>query len=425
MKIAIPSSPYERILIVGGGFGGLKLARDLNKKGYQIVLIDKNNYHTFQPLLYQVATGQLEATSIATPFRTVFRKYDVIFRMAEVVKIIPEENKIETSLGLVSYDYLVIATGSRTNYFGLEDVKKYSVAMKSINEALNLRSMFLQNLEEAVNLEVGDAQESLLDLIVVGGGPTGIETAGALAELKSFVYPSDYKELDFHRMDIHLIEAAPRLLGAMAEKTSEKAKEYLEALGVHVHLNTSVSSYDGQYAYLNNGKKILSSSLIWTAGVEGNTIPGMPPNTITRGNRLKVNDYLQIEGYENIFAIGDIAAQITDKKTKPDPMVAPLAVQHAALLAKNFCKKAKQKPLMSFQYVDKGSMATIGKNKAVVNIKNMQFYGIFAWFIWVFVHIMALVDYRNKIIVFINYTWNYLNSDKSIRLILRTFQRIK
>ncbi|MEQ9374400.1 MAG: NAD(P)/FAD-dependent oxidoreductase [Imperialibacter sp.] len=424
MKINIPDSSLPRIVIIGGGFGGLTLAIKLKGQPYQVVLLDKNNYHVFQPLLYQVATAQLEPSNIASPFRELFESSpNLFFRMAEVSWVSAETKVVETNIGNLSYDHLVIATGAVTNFFGNSEVEKYSLAMKNLPEALDLRSVFLQNLEEAVNMETGDDQESLLDLIVVGGGPTGVETAGALAELKHHVYPSDYTELDFRRMDIYLIEAGARLLPSMSEKSSERTKLYLEKLGVQVLLNTTVTNYDGRYATLQGGRKILSSSMIWTAGVKGNPVAGLLKSSVTKGNRLTVGQYLQVVGYKGIFAIGDVAGVSTFKQPTPHPMVAPVAMQQAKSLANNFRRRSIGKNPIPFKYVDKGSMATIGKNKAVVDFGKVHFKGIFAWFIWGVVHIMSLVEFRSRFVVFFSWAWSYLSSSKSIRLIIRPYQK--
>jgi NADH dehydrogenase len=424
MKIRIPESADPRVVIIGGGFGGLNLAKKLREKPYQVVLIDKHNYHTFQPLLYQVATGGLEPDSIGMAYRNIFEKSrNIFFRMAETHEIDPAHKKVHTSIGTISYDFLVIATGAKTNFFGMEEVEQNAMAMKSLPEALDLRSLFLQNLEKAVNLEYGNEQESLMDIVVVGGGPTGVETAGALAELKRHVFPDEFGELDFKIMDIHLVEAGPRLLGTMSEKASEKTKKYLEELGVMVSLNTGLTSYDGKVARFNNGLEIPTMSLIWTAGVKGNPVHGVPPELMVRGNRIKVDEFLRVPGLDDVFAIGDVAAMHRKGKFDPQPMVAPAAIQHGQYLAETLLRIRKNKPIGIFQYQDKGSMATIGRNKAVVDLGKLRFQGVFAWFVWMFVHLMYLVGFRNRLIVFVNWAWNYLSYDKGLQLIIRPFKK--
>lgn len=419
-NIKIPESKLPRIVIVGGGFGGLELAKHLSGAPFQVVLIDKHNYHTFQPLLYQVATAGLEPSSIAAPFRTIFEDHKyVIFRMASVFEIQAERNNLRTSIGNIHYDHLVLATGSTTNFFGMHDVEQNAMPMKSISQALELRSMMLQNFEKAVSLEgKTDELESLVDIVVVGGGPTGVETAGALAELKKHVLPNDYSEIDFSMMDIYLVELGPRLLAGMSQEASDKTKDFLEKMDVNVWLNTGLVSYDGYRATFNNGKTILTTSLIYAAGVAGCLVDGIDPQVVVRGRRIAIDSQLHVKGYNNIFAIGDVASFIPEGAKAPLPMVAPVAQQMGIYLAKYF-KAGQPKNNPVFSYFDKGSMATVGKHKAVVDLKFWKTQGAFAWFVWMFVHLMSLVGFANKIRVFMSWTYSYFSSDKRFRLIIR------
>jgi NADH dehydrogenase len=419
-NIKIPESKLPRIVIVGGGFGGLELAKHLGGSQFQVVLIDKHNYFTFQPLLYQVATAALEPSSIAAPFRSIFEGYEnLVFRMATVHEVDPALNKLRTSIGDIQYDYLVLATGSTTNFFGMHDVEQHSMPMKSISQALGLRSMLLQNFEKAVSLEwKSDEQESLVDIVVVGGGPTGIETAGALAELKKHVLPYDYPEIDFNMMDIYIVELGPRLLAGMSQEASDKTKEFLDKMGVHVWLNTALVSYDGYRAVFSNGKTILTTSLIYAAGVAGCMPEGIDPSAIGRGKRLTVDGQLRVKGYSNIFAIGDIASFIPKGTSVPLPMVAQPAMQMGTYLAKYF-KRGMPQNTPDFKYFDKGSMATIGRNKAVADLKVWNTQGFIAWLIWMFIHLMSLVGFANKVRVFMSWAYSYFSSDKRFRLIIR------
>lgn len=423
MGLNIKETQQKRLVIVGGGFGGIKLAQKLNKKDIQVVILDKHNYHTFQPLMYQVATAGLEPDSIAYPLRKLFQKSkNCFFRMAEVQKILPDDNLILTNIGKLSYDYLVIATGSTTNFFNFENIKSELMSMKSIPESLDLRSLILQNFENALLTDDIETQKELMNIVIVGGGPTGVELAGAIAEMKNYVLPNDYPELDLSMMEIHLFEAAPRILAAMSEPASAKSYQYLTKLGVKVHLDTRLNNFNNNTIILPDDSKIRTETLIWTAGVKGAIIDGLP-ETALAGNRLKVNIYNQVEGFEHIFSIGDVAAMITEATPRGFPMIAPVAMQQGDLLAKNIINIIQNKPLKAFEYSDKGSMATIGRNRAVVDLPFYKFQGFFAWFVWMFVHILSLIGFRNKAAVFINWVYNYFTYNRALRLIIRPFRR--
>jgi len=409
-----------RVIVIGGGFGGLEVIKGLEDLKVQVVLFDKHNHHTFQPLLYQVATSGLETNSIVAPFRKLFGKHvDFYFRLGEVKRINAEENYIETSIGSVKYDYLVIATGAVTNFYGMAEVEKYSSSMKNIVDATKLRNKIIRQLEYALLTEDAEIMNSLMDFVIVGGGPTGVELSGALTELKKNVFPKDYKELDISQMDIHLVEASPRLLNGMSNQAGEKALQFLTEMGVQVHLNAAVKSYDGYEVVLSNGEKLISKSLIWAAGVKGNPIEGINPDVVSRGNRLLVDEYNRVKGYSNIFAIGDVALMEGDLKfPKGHPMMAPPAQQQGRLVAKNIKNLVAKKILKPFSYFDKGSMATVGRHKAVVDMKGIRFQGFFAWYVWMFVHLMSIVGFKNKVFTFFSWMWSYFTFDRSNRLII-------
>lgn len=421
----IPESGLARVVIIGGGFAGVNLVKSLANKKVQVVLIDQHNYHTFQPLLYQVSSAGLEPDSIAYPLRKIIKNHkNSFFRLAKVKSVQADKNIIMTDIGDLSYDYLVIATGTKTNFFGNASIEARSMPMKKIPEALNIRSLILQNLEKAAIADTKEERKSYLTFVIVGGGPTGVELAGAIAELKNHIVPRDYRDLDTNDMHIHLLEGNDRLLSAMSLNASEKAKEFLIKLGVNVHCNTYVSDYNGRAVQTNSELELQSETLIWAAGITGNPVKGLKAASIeARPNRYKVNEFNQIDGYSNIFALGDIALMASEAYPNGHPQVAQPAIQQGKLLGKNFMKLIRGKSMKPFKYVDKGSMATIGRNKAVVDLKHFKFAGIFAWFVWMFIHLMALVGFRNRVIVFFNWTYNYINFDKAARLIIRPFKK--
>ena len=420
----INRTDQKRIVIIGAGFGGIELVKGLRNSNFQIVIFDKNNYHTFQPLLYQVATCGLEADNIAYPVRRIFRKDNhVHFRMADVIQVIPDKKIIQTSVGSIEYVYLVIATGSQSNYFNLAPVQHLLMPMKSISDALDLRSFILQNLENAIVAENNAEEQELLNIALVGGGATGVELAGALAEMKRYVFPKDYPGMDISQMRIALYEAAPRVLSAMSDEASSKALQYLEEFGVEVHLNTSVESYDGHLMKTKDGQTIPTDTVIWTAGVKGNFPLGFGDQTIVAGNRLSVNKTNQIDHYESIFAIGDAAAMIDENHPKGHPMLAQVAIQQGKLLAKNLMHLVQNEALEHFTYVDKGSMATVGRIRAVADLPKRKFQGIFAWFLWSFVHIFTLVGFRNKFKAFFGWTYSFFTYDRAMRLIIYPYKK--
>ncbi|MDO5970473.1 NAD(P)/FAD-dependent oxidoreductase [Flavivirga aquimarina] len=422
----IPKSSFPRVVIIGGGFAGINFARKIANKNVQVVLIDKRNYHTFQPLLYQVSSAGLEPDSIAYPLRKILKNHkNTFFRLAEVESINSEKNEITTSIGNISYDYLVIATGTKTNYFGNKSIETYGMPMKKVPQALNIRSLILQNFEQAAITNDKENRKALLNFVIVGGGPTGVELAGAIAELKNHILPRDYRDLIPEDMQIYLLEGSPRVLPTMSKHASKKAAQFLTKLGVLVHCNTFVENYDGKKVLTNLSLELQSETLIWAAGVTGNPVEGLRADIlIDRANRYKVNEYNQVEGYNNIFALGDICLMQTDAYPNGHPQVAQPAIQQGELLGKNLIKLIEGKPLKKFKYKDKGSMATVGRNKAVVDLKHFRFAGFFAWFVWMFVHLMALVGFRNRIIVFFNWGYNYINFDKAARLIIRPFNKL-
>lgn len=419
----IPNLTRPRIVIIGGGFGGLKLAKSLSATKAEVVLIDKNNYHTFQPLLYQVATSGLNGASIAYPFRKFFEKQEnFFFRLAEVLSVTPDQQLVDTSIGSIRYNYLVIATGAETNFFGNLLMQKNAIALKSINDAVMLRNTILCNLETALQAKDESKINLLMDFVIVGGGPTGVELAGAISELRKHVFPKDYKELNIKQMDINLIQSGDQLLKGMSAKASKKALEYLENYGVKVWLNRRVKSYDGETVLLDSGEELKTQTLIWTAGVIGSPVKGLREESIVSGNRILVDQYNQVKGYDNIYAVGDVACMITDEYPDGHPMVAQPAIQQGKLLAKNFIKRLNGQAQTPFSYHDQGSMATIGRNHAVADLKmfkrEFRTQGFLAWLIWMFIHLISIISFKNRLIVLLNWTTSYFSYDKGIRLIL-------
>ena len=419
-----------KVVIVGAGFGGLKLARKLNNKpGFEIVLVDRFNYHQFQPLFYQVATAGLDASNISFPLRKVFQKSNnVRIRLAELKQVLPGENKIVTDTEEIIYDALVLATGADTNFFGNTQIAGHAFPMKSTVEALQLRYRLLQNLEKALTVTDKNELQRLMNIVVVGGGPTGVEVSGALAEMKKYVLPKDYPELDFSTMNIYLLEGAGKTLAAMSEKSSVQSKKYLERLGVKVMTNALVKDYDGKNVLLNNGERIGTATMIWAAGIKGNIPNGVDKGLIAKGNRLVTDRYCKIAGYNNIYAIGDLAYMETPKYPTGHPQVAPVAMQQAELLAGNLKlieRKSNPDKQYEFEYNDKGSMATVGRNLAVVDVPKPKFHfsGFLAWMIWMGLHLMLILGVKNRFFVFSNWLYNYITYDQNLRLIFKEFNR--
>jgi NADH dehydrogenase len=418
----IPKVELPRLVIVGCGFAGLKFAKKIDSSKYQVVMLDKNNYHTFQPLLYQVASSGLEPDSIVYPIRKIFKgKRNFFFRIAETQEVDTNNKLVLTDKGAVEYDILVISTGASSNFFGMKNIEKYAMPMKTLIESLDLRSLIIQNFEEALNSDDLKERERLMNFVIVGAGPTGVELAGALAELKSKILPSDYPDLDIRRMQIHLVEGSDRVLAAMSEVSSKRTEKYLKARGINVWLETRVSDYDGN-TIVTDKNEFETKTMIWAAGIEGSFPKGLNIEK-TRGNRIIVDEINEVIGHKDIYALGDVALIKSEKYPNGNPMLASVATQQGAHLAKNLKALAKNKNTTPFIYKDKGTMATIGRNKAVVDLPFFKFGGFFGWITWMFVHLMLLVDFRSRLVVFINWVWSYLKYDKGTRLIIRTFKR--
>lgn len=410
----------KRLVIIGGGFAGIQLAKKLNSKYFQLILLDKVNYHQFQPLFYQVATAGLEPSSIAYPHRKTFQKrQDFHIRTCLVKQICPDDNIIETSIGSLSYDYLVVATGCDTNYFGNDNLKDNTYALKSISESILARNRILLSFEKALSVRSEEKLKELLTFVIVGGGATGVELAGALADMKRSVLPRDYPELDFSKMEIHLIDASSRVLSGMSETASAKAGKTLKNRGVILHQGVRVKDYHNPIVELASGEQLHSRNVFWVGGVIGNSIKGFKEDLYIKG-RIVVDDYNQVPGYTNIYAIGDISLHITDDRPRGHPQVAQVAIQMAKNLAKNLNNEAKGKTTkQKFVYKDKGSLATIGRNAAVADLWKLHFGGFLAWWLWLLVHILSIVGMKNRISIFLNWVWSYFTYDASLRLFIR------
>ncbi len=420
MKANLPETGQERIVIIGAGFAGLEFAKKMAKSKYQVVLIDKNNYHQFQPLFYQVATAGLEPSSISFPLRKLFRNNKNVFvRITTVEQILTEEKKILTELGEINYDHLVLAMGADTNYYGNKTLQEKTLPMKSVSEALYLRNTIFEDFEKSISEENYEKRQGYIDIVIVGGGPTGVELAGALADMRSHILPKDYPELNCKEIDIYLIQSAPILLKGMSEESSKESERFLEDMGVIVKTNTRVTDYDGEFVYMNNGDKIRSKKVIWAAGIKANGIDGLPQDCYTYGNRIKVDSYNKIENLSDVYAIGDVCYMETEQAPQGHPQVAQVAIQQGDNLAANFKRKLKNITLESFVYKDLGSMATIGRNKAVVDLPRFKFQGFFAWMVWLIVHLLAIIGAKNKLFIFLNWVWNYITYDQSLRLIIK------
>lgn len=425
MDTNLPQTTQPRIVIIGCGFAGLRLAKDLARLPVQVVVIDRNNYHNFQPLLYQVATGGLEADSIAYPIRKIFAgQHNFYYRMADVERVDPARNVVQTNIGDIHYDHLVLATGSLTNFFGLTSIEENAMQIKSVPNALNLRSYLFQNFEKAILTEDPAQRQALMNVVVVGGGPTGVEICGSLAEMRKDVLPKDYPELDLKKMEIYLVESGAEVLGPMSKFAQEKGKEYLENMGIHLRLNTHAQRYEDGKVYYSETEFIRTQNLIWAAGVNGAALDGLPEEVIARNKRVNVDTHNRVLGLRNVYAIGDVANMVTEEMPRGYPMLAPVAIQQAEQLGDNLGRLLRGEAMEPFKYVNKGSMAIVGRNRAVVDLPgDLHFGGFLGWLTWLFVHLMTLVGFRNKAVTLVGWAISYFSSDKALRLIIRPFKR--
>lgn len=422
MSINIQRNQKKRVVIVGGGLGGLRLAEDLYGSGMQVVLIDKNNFHQFPPLIYQIASAGIDPSSISFPFRQIFRKRkDFYFRMAEARMVDTEKKILQTSIGKIDYDYLVLAAGATTNFFGNKNIEEWAIPMKTVPEAMGLRNALLSNLERALTCATEEERQELLNVVIVGGGATGVEIAGALAEMRRYVIPYDYPDMDSSLMHIYLIEAGDRLLAGLSQESSQKAYEFLKSMGVDIQFGKMVTDYRNHKVIMKDGTEIPTRTFLWVSGIRANAMPGIDESHLGRGFRFKVDEYNRIPGVEDVFVIGDQCLQTSDAAyPNGHPQVAQVAIQQAKNLAKNLkliVKGADSSALTAFHYKNLGSMATIGRNKAVVEIGKFRSQGFFAWVLWLVVHLRSILGVKNKMMVLLNWLWKYVSYNDSIRMI--------
>ena len=421
MAFNLPKTDKKRVVIVGGGFGGLKLANKLRNSDFQVVLVDRNNYHQFPPLIYQIASAGIEPSSISFPFRKIFQKRsNFFFRMAEVRSVFPEQNILQTSIGKVRYDYLVLAAGTTTNFFGNKNVEEHAIPMKNVSEAMGLRNALLENFERALTCASETERQELLNVVIVGGGATGVEVAGALSEMKNHVLPKDYPDMPSSLMNIYLIEAGTRLLPAMSEQTSQHVLNYLRKMGVNVLLNKMVTDYDHHRVILKDGSQIATRTFIWVSGVAAEKITNLDGEHLGRGARIIVDEHNRVKGFDNIFSIGDQCIMPEGDPNYPGghPQLAQVAIQQGKLLARNLTALEKGKSLKPFRYRNLGAMATVGRNRAVAEFSTMKMAGFWAWIMWLVVHLRSILGIRNKSIVLFNWVWNYFSYAQSLRFIV-------
>ena len=422
MSINIQRNQKKRVVIVGGGLGGLRLAEDLYGSGMQVVLIDKNNFHQFPPLIYQIASAGIDPSSISFPFRQIFRKRkDFYFRMAEARMVDTEKKILQTSIGKIDYDYLVLAAGATTNFFGNKNIEEWAIPMKTVPEAMGLRNALLSNFERALTCATEEERQELLNVVIVGGGATGVEIAGALSEMKRYVIPYDYPDMDSSLMHIYLIEAGDRLLAGLSQESSQKAYDFLKSMGVDIQFGKMVTDYRDHKVVMKDGTEIPTRTFLWVSGIRANAMPGIDESHLGRGFRFKVDEFNRIPGVEDVFAIGDQCLQTSDEAyPNGHPQVAQVAIQQAKNLAKNLKridKGADNSQLTAFHYNNLGSMATIGRNKAVVEIGKFRSQGFFAWVLWLVVHLRSILGVKNKVMVLLNWLWKYVSYNDSIRMI--------